>query len=267
MASVPGLPNIPKLNSESVKELIPELWIEVEALLPVKIAEYTATEKAKEESEKKAKELIDRKKRDELYSKVWELVSGLGISITVDWVDTFTLILDKFSIRAEYNGKVYSNSIFDRGRESTRPWVVHDTRQVRFSTLEKAVAYMVKRLNEKESDAKTKAEVEATALKYQETLKKTLAEINMALDKETHGYHENGGNRGKYCQYDTLHVVAKVKESEIKYGPIVQVRGLIEKNIRGEIAVRGVTIHGQLTLEQFKKLVDYVKELNIAGMT
>lgn len=244
------------VDEDVVQKVNPALYAQITEDLKKSVAEYQKRVDA--ENKRVEKERIDKSKQEltEFQAKVTPLIPN-GFESSYRKIDGYGdprwLNIAKARVDADvyYNDRVYrggwSNSKTDL------VWVMEFAyKKQRFSTLDKAIAGAIKRINERVAGNELQKTYDDEKNRERQKNADELKSLGISFGIDSKWVCRSRG-RG-YSQ--------ELPTAKINIGKDKLIKGLVDKHKDKPISIYQVSIDGAFTAEQFKKLADFVKSLH-----
>ncbi|MFA5132972.1 MAG: hypothetical protein WC444_06625 [Candidatus Paceibacterota bacterium] len=241
-----------------VVKLTPSLASTVNKALEKNVAEYQARI-LEEAATKKAAELAKMQEQlDTFKRRVTQAFTYVGYTLkfadlTNVWarVNEVSVSKDNISAEVRYDSSVYHSGSFGSSL-TNKPWIVSFSyKNIRYTTLEKALEAAKTRIDEKIAENTAKVEAKKKEEDRDVETQEKLDQYGIKLVTEV----EYGRNRSYNCKRA---VITVAEDNDQKYG--VALKGSFGMT---DLEVEHVKIRGRFSAEQFQKLAEFVKTLDV----
>lgn len=239
------------IQSEMVQKLNRQAYHEILSIIPVKVAEAQAAKEAKEKAEQEARAEAQRIAAEKFRAEVESLIPA-GYSITNIWQDSF------------YMGKNnVSATVAANSSRSSRPWRIStpDYKHANYISLEKAINAAVKSIEEKIEAEISKVNAENAYKQKTQDFTNNLAKLGIKVFTRNDGYY-SGPRRTHWVTTPSRQANVTIAGNPNE-GERIEIIGTIGEDNTGNPIIRNAKITANMTPEQFKKIADCLKSLDI----
>ncbi len=230
-----GAWNYEGIDSKNVAIINPSLYDAINILVKSKIVDWETEEKRTyEEQQRIEKERLENE-RLELQRTISALIRP-DIKLSVYARKSFELEKESVRISAEYKDTVYSGRSF-YGSTTDKPWRINYEYKTtcRQKTIEKAVSYMIKKLDEEVIIRQERIKRQNEATEKENKAREILKESGIIFENNYNG-----------------------KEAKIDIDNNTTLRGSVNSD---NCAIYSLKISGSYTPEQFKQIAEFIKNL------
>ena len=254
-------------DEEQVKALNPDKHKKITSMLQKDVGAYQDRVK-REDEERKAKALAERAVAIEAWKSEVSPLIPVGYEASYPSVENsyrdirgVTIKKDGVDASIGYEPKVYRGSYY--GSTTTSPWVMKFGYNFthRYATLQAAIKSAIKKIDEKIEIDTNKKKAEGVKADKQQSIGAQLKKEGITLVIKHEYKRDVYGHCGH--SWDENWAMVTISGGEGDYDRKVAVSGRLGEDDKGNIVVHGAVIKGDLNINQFKALAEFVKTLGL----
>jgi hypothetical protein len=254
------------ITPEILQVANPELRAKIDGIATEKVAAYLKEEKRKEDARREQERIKRENGIAKLKAEVEPLLKA-GFTLKVTSPSSFIIeksyLTRQYGVEVDYQEKIpdHTSFGFSHTRTTSLPWRLRDPQLhiKRYSSLKAAVSHTEDIVDKEIKSAISKVNDETAKITKQKLLKEELGKNGMSLFIETKSY-----TSGRH--YETY----KVEKAGVEIQPRtdseykrISVMANVSRSPDKSLFVYDTAIIGKMTIEQYKKLIDFVRELGI----